>query len=50
VYDPDGNQLGLINSPDTTNVAFGGPDRKTLFVTGGNQLRSIDLNIPGLPY
>jgi gluconolactonase len=51
VLAPDGTQLGTINGvTSATNVAFGGPERKTLFITGGNSLYSIELNIPGYPY
>lgn len=50
VYRPNGEFLGSINSSNSTNVAFGGADRKTLFITGGTRLTSIDLNIPGFPY
>ena len=41
-------------SHGTTNVAFGGPDRRTLFVTSGRTndsgLYSVRLNVPGYPY
>jgi gluconolactonase len=33
-----------------TNLAFGGPSGTTLFITGGTQLRAVELSIPGLPY
>ncbi len=56
VIAPDGSQLGTITvAPSVTNVAFGGPDRRTLYVTAGdpnngNALYSIELQIPGYPY
>jgi gluconolactonase len=56
VYSPAGIQLGTIRtgSTGTTNVAFGGPDRQTLFVTSGptnnSGLYSVRLNVPGYPY
>ncbi|GAB2847261.1 SMP-30/gluconolactonase/LRE family protein [Lentzea nigeriaca] len=61
VYSPAGKQLGTISAGrNTTNVAFGGPDRKTLYITsgtasaGGNTgnfgLYGIRLNVPGWPY
>jgi gluconolactonase len=50
VFDPNGNPLGTIAAPGAANVAFGGPDRRTLFITARNSLLSIDLAIPGLPY
>lgn len=56
VLDTYGNSLGTINvASSLTNAAFGGPNRKTLFLTAGspatgNALFSVDLAIPGLPY
>jgi gluconolactonase len=56
VYSPAGVQLGTIRAgtSGTTNVAFGGPDRQTLYVTSGPRndsgLYSVRLNIPGYPY
>jgi gluconolactonase len=61
VYSPAGELLGQIG-PDgfddglgLTNVAFGGPERRTLFISsfsGGGRggLFSVELNVPGLPY
>lgn len=57
VYDPAGQEIGRVTLdgdsgglPDPTNVAFGGPNRTTLFVTGANHLRSVELQIPGYPF
>ncbi|MCX5064347.1 SMP-30/gluconolactonase/LRE family protein [Micromonospora lupini] len=56
VYSPTGAQLGTIRPgfSGTTNVAFGGPDRQTLYVTSGpwgdSGLYSVRLNVPGYPY
>lgn len=56
VYDPSGSSIGQINVSDiqaVTNVAFGGADHKTLYITGlGNNkgLFQITLDIPGRPY
>jgi len=58
VYSPSGEQVGTLNMPttaSTTNVAFGGPDHRTLYGTaqGGAQekgLFKIDLSVPGFPY
>lgn len=51
VWSPSGDRLGAIAVPQgTSNVAFGGADRKTLFITAQNALYSIALNVPGLPY
>lgn len=55
IYSPQGKLLGTIPIvdavlPDPTNLAFGGPDRKTLYITGSSVLRAIDLNVPGYPF
>ncbi len=52
VLDPAGEELGRLSAPGATNVAFGGPDGRTLYVTSlGNPgaLRSAVLDIAGLP-
>lgn len=61
VFAPDGRQLGVIRAGrNSTNVAFGGPDRRTLFITSGTPatwsqpanfgIYSVRLNLPGNPY
>jgi gluconolactonase len=51
VLSPKGDTLGTVAGTGTaTNVAFGGPERKTLFITAGDSLYAIDLAIPGYPY
>jgi len=56
VFDPAGTELGTIasGSSGTTNVAFGGDDRQTLFITSGRTgdsgLYSVHLGVPGYPY
>jgi len=49
VYSPDGEELAVIPTPKSpTNVAFGrGPTSKTLYVTGGTDLYSVELNTEG---
>jgi gluconolactonase len=48
IFSAAGNNLGSWGTG--TNLAFGGADRKTVFVTGpGKQLRELSLNVPGLP-
>jgi gluconolactonase len=45
--------IGTINvGASVTNVAFGGPENKTLFITSLQPaaLRRVELNIPGYPY
>lgn len=56
VFTPSGTEVGriaLTNVQAVTNVAFGGPERKTLYVTSLGQmptLRKLELNVPGYPY
>ncbi len=49
VISPEGKLLGRIPVPEdsVTNCAFGGPDRKTLYVTAGKNLYRIRMQIPG---
>ncbi len=51
VLSPAGQMIGMVTGfgGGTTNAAFGGDDRTTLFVTGGGKLYQIKLNVPGLP-
>ena len=51
VIDPSGNHLGTILTEveHTTNLAFGGEDWKTLFITTFETLTRIRLKVPGLP-
>jgi gluconolactonase len=56
VYKPDGTMIGSITVPEVqsaTNVAFGGADHQTLYITGlGNSkgLFKMTMNLPGRPY
>jgi len=51
VFDPSGTELGRITlDRSPSNVAFGGADARTLFITGGDTLFRIRLNVPGMPY
>lgn len=58
VVGPDGSKVGTISvdGPSAvTNVAFGGDDRRTLYITGqGNDTQrgvfKVHLNFPGMPY
>ena len=51
VISPQGEQLAVIDvAPQLTNVAFGGPDHKTILLTAGGKLFSIDSPIAGFPY
>jgi gluconolactonase len=53
VLSPEGKLLRFIPIPkdEVTNCAFGGPDRKTLFITSGGTLWSTPVDTPGwIPY
>jgi gluconolactonase len=53
VLSPGGDLLALVPIPkdETTNVAFGGDDLRTLFITAGGTLWSIRVTQPGItPY
>jgi gluconolactonase len=55
VLSPAGTELGTISSgAGATNAAFGGPDRRTLYITAGRTgdygIYAIDLGVPGYPY
>ena len=48
VFDPSGRQLGIIPIPEhPANVAFGGKDNKTLFVTARKSLYSVETSATG---
>lgn len=55
VFAPGGAVLGTISAgPEATNAAFGGPDRRTLYITAGRTgdygISTIRLGVPGYPY
>jgi gluconolactonase len=49
VVAPNGEMLGRIPIPEdsVTNLAFGGPDLKTLYIVSGKSLFSIRVNVAG---
>ena len=49
VITPQGQLLGRIPIPEDviTNLAFGGPDRKTLYITAGKTLYKVPVNVQG---
>lgn len=50
VLRPDGSSWGTIEFPEApANCTFGGPDRRTLYVTARKSLYRVDLAVPGLP-
>ncbi len=51
VLSPSGSQIGSITvATGTTNLAFGGADRKTLYISAGMAIYTLPLNVPGYPY
>ena len=47
VFDAQGRRLGLIPGSGPGNLAFGGPERKTLYITGGTSLSKVQLMSQG---
>lgn len=49
VIDASGNRLGIIRGPEVPrNLAFGGPDFRTLYTTPGQSLCSLTVKTPGI--
>ena len=50
VISPEGKLIEFVPVPkdEATNCAFGGPDLKTLYVTGGGSLYSIRVKTAGV--
>jgi len=50
VYAPDGTHIGTIKTPEVpANLAFGGPDMKTVFFTAHTSVYTMRVKTPGLP-
>ena len=51
ILDPKGKKLGRIvhGRPETTNIAFGGDDWKTLYFTNWNYLGAVKVKVAGIP-
>lgn len=50
ILSPEGKHLGTIVMPErTANVAWGGADHKTLYITASTSVYRVDLNIAGAP-
>jgi gluconolactonase len=48
VFDPEGKPLGIIKIPEQpANVTFGGPDRRTLYVTARTSLYAAEMQAQG---
>jgi len=51
VFAPDGQRLGIIRTPEVpANVAFGGPDLRTLFLTARTSVYALRVRTPGQPH
>ncbi|HTE85812.1 MAG TPA: SMP-30/gluconolactonase/LRE family protein [Dehalococcoidia bacterium] len=51
VFTPDGDQIGIIETPEVTaNLAFGGPDLRTMFLTSSTSVYTLRVKTPGLPH
>jgi gluconolactonase len=51
VFTPDGARLGIIRTPEVpANLAFGGPDLRTLFFTARTSVYTMRVKVPGQPH
>jgi gluconolactonase len=51
VFDQNGERIGIIRTPGIpANLAFGGPDLKTLFLTARTSVYSLRMRTPGQPH
>ena len=51
VFAPDGSRLGIIRTPEVpANLAFGGPDLRTLFLTARTSIYALRVKVPGQPH
>ncbi|OLE98097.1 MAG: hypothetical protein AUG75_00415 [Cyanobacteria bacterium 13_1_20CM_4_61_6] len=51
VFAPDGKLVGIIRTPEVpANLAFGGPDLRTLFFTARTSLYTLRVKVPGQPH
>ena len=51
VFAPDGTRLGIIRTPEVpANLAFGGPDLRTLFFTARTSVYTLRARTPGQPH
>ena len=49
VIEPTGEVLGVVKMPEIIrNLAFGGPDFRTLYMTPGDSLTMIKVKTPGI--
>ena len=51
VFAPDGARLGIIRTPEVpANIAFGGPDLRTLFLTAHTSVYTLSMKVSGQPH
>jgi gluconolactonase len=51
VFAPDGTRLGIIRTPEVpANLAFGGSDLRTLFLTARTSVYTLRVKVPGQPH
>ena len=51
VFAPDGTKIGIIETPEVcANIAFGGPDLRTLLLTASTSVYTLHVKTPGLPH
>jgi gluconolactonase len=51
VFWPDGMRLAIIRTPEVpANLAFGGPDLRTLFFTARTSVYTLRVKVPGQPH
>jgi gluconolactonase len=51
VFAPDGERLGIIRTPEVpANLAFGGPDLRTLLLTARTSVYTLRVTVPGQPH
>ncbi|HUG36933.1 MAG TPA: SMP-30/gluconolactonase/LRE family protein [Candidatus Limnocylindrales bacterium] len=51
VFAPDGTRLGIIRTPEVpANLAFGGPDLRTLFLTARTSIYTLRTKVAGQPH
>jgi gluconolactonase len=51
VFEPSGDCLGVLQFPEPpANLAFGGPDLRTLFATARTSIYSLRARVPGQPH
>ena len=51
VFAPDGTRIGIIRTPEVpANLAFGGPDLRTIFFTARTSVYTLRIKVPGQPH